>query len=52
MTTFDPEYAVAQYGLRVDQNHGCYQHGAFYSIEKKLEIAKAYRSHGKANDSS
>jgi len=48
MTTVYPESA-AQYGLAVNQNHGCYQRGTSYSIEKKLEVAEVYRSHEKAS---
>jgi hypothetical protein len=49
MTTVDPEFA-AQYGLAVNQNHRYYQRRAFYSIEKKLEVAEVYRSHEKASN--
>jgi hypothetical protein len=48
MTTVDPEFA-AQYGLAVNQNHGYYQRGASYIIEKKLGVAEVYRSHEKAS---
>jgi hypothetical protein len=48
MTTVDPEFA-AQNGLAVNENHGLYQRGAFYIIEKKLEVAVVYRSHEKAS---
>jgi hypothetical protein len=51
MKTVDPE-SVAQYGLAVNQNHGCHQCGTSYSIEKKLEVTEAYRSHKRASDSS
>jgi hypothetical protein len=50
MTTVDPESA-AQYGLTVNQNHGYYQRGTFYSIEKKLEVAEVYRTYEQASDS-
>jgi hypothetical protein len=49
MMPVDPESA-AQYGLAVNQNHGCYQRGASYIIEKKLEVAGVYRSLKQAND--
>jgi len=49
MTTVDPESA-AQYGLSVNQNHGCYQRGTSYSIEKKLEVAEVYRRHEQASN--
>jgi hypothetical protein len=49
MTTVDPESA-AQYGLAVNQNHGCHKRGASYSIEKKLvEVARVFRSLKQAN---
>eukprot|EP00978_Attheya_sp_CCMP212_P004156 scaffold9027_cov61-Attheya_sp.AAC.4 len=42
--------AAARYGLSINQSGGLYRNGATYGIEKKLEVATAYKKYVHDND--